>query len=244
MKILLLDIETAPNLVHVWGLWQQNVGIPQIIKPGYTLCWAAKWLGSDDVYYDSIKKSSSKKMLKNIYKLISEADTVVHYNGTKFDMPTLNHEFLLAGFSPPAPYRQVDLLRTVRSQFRLPSNKLDFVAQFFGLGGKTKHEGHELWLGCMSGNKEDWLTMENYNINDVLLLEKVYQKLKPWIKTHPNHGLMDNTEVCPNCGSNHYHKRGFAYTHAGKYQRYRCTECGNWFRAKKNEKTNVFVNVN
>ena len=52
MKILLLDIESSPNTAHVWGLWQQNVGIKQIMESSYVLCWAAKWLDDKEIMFD------------------------------------------------------------------------------------------------------------------------------------------------------------------------------------------------
>ena len=84
-------------------------------------------------------------MLEGIHSLLDEADAVCHYNGTKFDMPTLNKEFLVHRMTPPPPMKQIDLLRVVKSQFRFPSNKLDYVAQRLGLGKKKDHEGHTLW---------------------------------------------------------------------------------------------------
>lgn len=232
MKILLLDIETAPNLVHVWGLWQQNVAINQIQASGYVLCWAAKWYGNKEVMFDSVKQSSHKKMLKRIHKLVDEADVVIHYNGTKFDMPTLNKEFIGHGMCPPSPYKQVDLLKTVRAQFRFPSNKLDYIAQALGLGKKTKHAGHELWVKCMAGDDDAWVEMEKYNRNDVVLLESVYDRVRPWIKSHPNHGLYDEPgmPVCTNCGSGDLQRRGYARTTVNKYARYQCKDCGSWLR--------------
>ena len=245
MKILLIDIETAPNLVHVWGLWQQNVGLPQIIASGYVMCWAAKWLGEEKVFFDSLHTSTSEDMLLKIRALLSEADAVIHYNGTKFDIPTLNKEFLLHGMSPPAPYKQIDLLRVARSQFRFPSNKLDYVAQALHVGSKTKHAGHELWIRCLNNEDAAWKEMEEYNRNDVILLENVYIKLIPWIKHHPNQGLyQEKTDVCPVCASEHIQKRGLAYTSACTYQRYRCSDCGSWFRDRHNlTKTERFVHV-
>lgn len=233
MKILLLDIETAPNLVHVWGLWQQNVSINQIINSGYVLCWAAKWYQDDVIYFDSIQKSKPKTMLNKIHKLLSEADAVVHYNGTKFDIPTLNKEFLLYKLKPPAPYKQIDLLKTARSQFRFPSNKLDYVAQQLELGKKLKHSGHELWINCMAKKEDAWQEMEDYNKQDVLLLEKVYEELKPWIKGHVNHGVYEDGLCCTNCGSINYKRSGYAYTQATRYQRYVCKDCGTWFKASR-----------
>jgi DNA polymerase elongation subunit (family B) len=231
MKILLLDIETAPNLVHSWGLWEQNIGINQIIKAGYTLCYAAKWYESNEVCFDSINQSSPKKMLKGLHALLEEADAVVHYNGDKFDIPTINKDFVSFGLLPPSPAKQMDLLKTVKLKFRFPSNKLDYVAQALGLGKKVKHEGHELWIKCMEGDADAWKRMETYNIQDVLLLEQLYTKIKPWIKHHVNYSLHSaGNLVCPRCGSTKHQKRGFTNTLASRFQRYQCSNCGGWFK--------------
>lgn len=237
MKILLLDIETAPNLVHVWGLWQQNVAINQIQAAGYVMCWAAKWYGQDEIQFDSIHKSQPQAMLKRIHKLIDEADVVVHYNGTSFDMPTLNKEFILAGMKPPAPYKQVDLCVVAKKEFRFPSNKLEYIARALDVGQKTKHEGHELWVSCMNDDDEAWKRMEEYNRNDVALLEAVYERMRPWVRQHPNHGVYDEPglPVCTNCGSGHLQRRGFARTQVNKYARYQCVECGTWVRESVSE---------
>ena len=238
MRILLLDIETSPNTVHCWGLWQQNVGINQILESSEVMCWAAKWYGEKEVQFMSNQDNSHMDMLASIYDLISEADVVVHYNGKKFDMPTLNKEFLLLGWTPPAPYKQIDLLRVVRSNFKFPSNKLDYVAQRLGVGKKVKHEGHELWIKCMNKDPQAWKKMERYNKQDVVLLEKVYDILLPWIKSHPNHNLyVDHGHVCTNCGSSHLIKRGFNRTVGGVYQRYQCTDCGSWSQGTKSVKS-------
>lgn len=202
------------------------------MQNGSVLCWSAKWLGSQEILFDSVHNSSKKRMLKGIYKLLAEADAVIHYNGSRFDIPTLNKEFLLLGWTPPAPYQQIDLLRTARKQFRFPSNKLEYIAKSLGLGEKTKHAGHDLWVKCMAGDNAAWAVMEEYNKNDVVLLEDVYNKLLPWITTHPSHGLYSGNDVCPNCGSVHLVKRGFFYTTLSKYQRYKCKNCGTWSRSR------------
>lgn len=241
MRILLLDIETAPNIAYVWGLFKENIPLQRLVSSGYVLCWAAKWLGEDEVFFDSVHKSREKTMLKRIHKLLSEADAVVHYNGSSFDIPTLNKEFLLHGLAPPASYKQIDLLLTARKQFRFTSNKLDYVANVLGVGKKFKHAGFELWVQCMNGDEAAWAEMETYNKQDVYLLEKVYEIFLPWIKGHPNVGLYEGSEehVCPNCGGNHLTKRGFSFTATNQYQRYQCNDCGTWSRSRKNIKTDV-----
>lgn len=236
MKLLFLDIETAPHTAHVWGLWQQNVGINQLLDSGYVMCWAAKWYGDTNLEFDSVFSSSPKKMLKRIHTLLDEADAVVHWNGSKFDIPTLNKEFIKHGMTPPAPYKQIDLLRTSRSQFKFPSNKLDYVAQALRLGKKVQHRGHELWIACMNHDPQAWEEMEVYNKQDVILLEKIYERFKPWIKSHPNYELYGSSNIeygCPTCGSGEAVKRGYAYTRAGQYQRYKCKACGTWSRGTK-----------
>lgn len=149
MKILLLDIETAPNRVYAWGLWDQNIATNQVEETGYVLCWAAKWIGDKTMHFYSVKDSTPLRMLREIHKLLDEADVVVHYNGLKFDIPTLNKEFIKAGLRPPAPYKQVDLLQVAKRAFRFESNKLAFVAESLKIGAKVKHAGFKLWVDCM-----------------------------------------------------------------------------------------------
>ena len=241
MKILLLDIETSPMTAYVWGIWDQNISPNHIIDSSNILCWAAKWLGEDEVHFDSVHQSKPKQMLKGIHVLLDEADAVVHYNGTKFDIPTLNKEFLLHRYNPPSPYKQIDLLRVVRSNFRFPSNKLDYVSQRLGLGKKTEHAGMELWTKCMKGDKDAWKIMETYNIQDVVLLESLYSTLLPWIKSHPNHNLYTDNIVCPTCSGHRLQKRGTAVSITGTYQRYQCMDCGSWSQGAKTKKEPVKV---
>jgi hypothetical protein len=156
----------------------------------------------------------------------------------KFDIPTLNKEFLVAGMKPPSPYKQVDLYLIARSTFKFASNKLDHIAQACSASGRrAKHEGQDLWTSCMKGDAEAWTRMEAYNRQDVVLLEGLYQRLLPWIRHHPNHGLYDEPglPVCPNCGSGHLQRRGYARTAVAKYARLQCMSCGAWARDSAHE---------
>jgi DNA polymerase elongation subunit (family B) len=234
MKMLFLDIETSPNTAHVWGLFKQNIAISQIMESSYVLCWAAKWADGDEIMYDSMKDNTAFNMICEVHKLLDEADVVVHYNGSRFDIPTLNKEFLLHGLPPPAPYQELDLLKVARNRFRFVSNKLEYVANALGLGNKVKHRGHQLWIDCMAGDKDAWAEMEAYNKQDAVLLEKVYNEFRPWIKNHPVRSLYERAVselTCPTCASSNFQRRGSAVSAAGKYQRYQCSDCGSWFKA-------------
>lgn len=229
MRILLLDIETSPNTAHVWGLWDQNIGLNQILETSRVLCYSCKWYGQREVFFDSVYQSSETAMLKGVHKLLSEADAVVHYNGTKFDIPTLNKEFVLNNLLPTPPAKQIDLLKVCRREFRFPSNRLDYVASALGFGKKRKVD-HQLWIDCMNMDPKAWKEMERYNKHDVKLLEMVYTRLKPWIKNHPNYNLYGRTNVCSVCGSRHLQSRGTAITQALRYERFQCQDCGKWNR--------------
>ena len=232
-RILLLDIETAPNRAYVWGMWKQNINPDWIDAAGYVLCWTAKWLGDPKVYFHRIKNGNHKNLLWPIHKMLNEAQAVVHYNGASFDIPTLNKEFLTHGLKPPSPYKQIDLLRTMREGFRFPSNKLDYICKTLSVGEKLRHEGPQLWLDCMEDKQEAWKSMEKYNRRDVELLEKLYLRLLPWIKGHPNMSAMSGFEVCPSCGSDDYRRDKNYMANILKYPRYQCRGCGTWFRGNK-----------
>lgn len=234
MRILLLDIETAPNTAYVWRLFKENVPLKALIETSYVLCWAAKWLDEDHVFFNSVHNDTPEGMLDEIHQLIDKADVIVHFNGKSFDIPTLNREFLVHGLPPPAPYKQVDLMLVAKDKFRFVSNKLDHIAGQLGVG--NKHDtSFQLWTDCMKGDPDAWRKMEEYNKQDVQLLEKVYHQFLPWISNHPNVGIYaDGAPCCPNCGSLSYTARGFAYTTVGKYQRYQCKGCHRWFRDGKN----------
>lgn len=233
MKILLLDIETAPIKAYAWGMFDQNIGANQIIGSGYVLCWAAKWHGDAAMHFDSVQKAKPRVMLRGVHKLLDEADAVVHYNGLKFDIPTLNKEFIKNGFRPPSPYKQIDLLRVARYAFRFESNKLDFVSQALGIGAKVKHEGFDLWVKCMDGDEKAWAKMGRYNRGDVRLLERLYHRLRPWIERHPNHSAFKDDLCCPKCGSEKVQRRGDQVALSRTYRRYQCQTCGGWFRGNK-----------
>lgn len=191
--------------------------------------------------FDSLHQSKPKKMLKGIHELLNTADAVISYNGRKFDLPILHKEFLLYNFNPPQPYKQIDLLNTMRNKFRFVSNKLDYVCQQLGLGKKTDHEGFELWLKCMANDAEAWKRMEKYNKQDVVLLESLYNRVLPWIKNHPNMNLHQDHEGCPTCGSAQLQKRGTSISGTGTYQRYQCKSCGTWSQGTKSLKPSVTI---
>lgn len=226
VRVLTLDIENAPNIAHVWSLWDNNVSLAQLQVPSVIMSVAAKWFDEKEVKFFSSHHDGYDAMLKGIYDLVNEADFIIGYNSRGFDMKHLNRAFLLAGFPPPKPYKNIDLMLIVKQNFRFVSNKLDHVAEQLGLGNKVSHEGHGLWVKCMDGDEDAWARFKEYNIGDVLLTEKLYVRLRPWITNHPHMGqYTGERHSCPVCGSVKLVAEGTAYANVTSYDQYRC-ECG------------------
>src|SRR5262249_40442152 len=177
MKRLLIDIESSPNLAHVWALWNQNIGLTQLIKSGEVICFSAKWYREPEVTFWSEYHHGREQMLSAAWTLLDDADAVISYNGRRYDVPRLNSQFIQRGWPPPAPFKQIDLYDTVKRQFDFPSRKLAYVVETLGIGSKIEHEGHELWVKCMNDDANAWGRMREYNMRDTELLEPLHDVL-------------------------------------------------------------------
>lgn len=234
VKVLFFDIETMPHEVYAWGLWDQNVGLSQIIQPGRVFGFAAKWLGRPEAVWVADDTVGHERMVFEAHRLLSEADVVVTYNGISFDIPHMQREFLLAGMAPPKPYKQIDLMRVVKKQFKFASNKLDYISQQLGLGRKTSHEGFALWVKCMAGDERALKKMAVYAKQDVKLTEKLYHYLLPWLTTVPHVGQMDGeANSCWACGGTKLRRDGVAHAFVTSYRLYQCLKCGAWVRGNQ-----------
>lgn len=241
-KILLIDIETAPILASVWRLWDQNISLAQIKADWHLLSFAAKWLGERKIIYRDQSEAKhiavDYRLLASIHDLLDRADIVVAHHGKKFDLPAINSRFITAGFQPPSPYKVVDTREIAARHFRFTSNKLEFLSGVLCSKKKLAHRkfaGYELWKECLAGNPKAWAEMRRYNIRDVEALEELYLKLRPWTTNGPNYGMYDDSEipVCPKCASANVSRNGVICLAVGKYQRFKCGDCGAWSRAGK-----------
>lgn len=225
-KTLVLDIETRPTTAYVWQLYDVTISLDQIVDAGGVLCFGAKWLNDKTTFFFSDWQHGHTRMVKEAHALLSQADAVITYNGDKFDLPKLQGEFLLSLLPPPPPITSIDVIKVVR-KLGLLSSKLGFVGPFISAGEKVKHEGFSLWKNVIAGHKPSQKKMQTYCLQDVLLLEKVYKKILPYIHNHPR--LMDGSaEACGACGQHRLQKRGVRRTKSFTIQRLQCQACGSW----------------
>ena len=242
-RVLIFDIECTPFTAYSWGP-KFNVNLIEYIEPWHLLCFAYKWYGEDEVKVISQRQFSrdykrnrrdDRRVAQELWALFDEADIVIGHNGDQFDIKKANARFSIHGLGRPSPSHTVDTKKVAQRSFSFGSNSLKDLGAFLSLGTKLPHTGFDLWTGCMAGDEDSWDLMEAYNIQDVVLLEQVYEKflLEGWILNHPNiasiKGMHDG---CPNCGSSERVRRGTRTTKTGayRYPRYKCKNCNSWYR--------------
>lgn len=248
-KVLIFDIETAPIIAHVWGLWENNVALNQIVADWHVLSWSAKWKDApeNEVMYmdqrDAKVIEDDTELLTAIWELLDEAEVVITQNGKSFDQKKLNARFIIKRIKdrhPPSSFKHEDTKIIAQRHFNFPSYKLEYMTDKLCVKyKKKKHKkfpGHELWTECLKGNIDAWKEMEEYNTYDVLSLEELYNALAPWhgVSGYNSNLYHDEEENTCKCGSKTFIKNGFYYTNVGKFQRYKCKSCGAESRDRKN----------
>jgi DNA polymerase elongation subunit (family B) len=242
-RVLLYDIETAPILAQVWKIWEENVGLNQILKDWHLLSWSAKWLGEPEIFYadqrDVKNLEDDRGILKELWRLLDQADIVITHNGKKFDQKKVQTRFVIHGMQPPSSSRHIDTLLIAKRHFSFTSNKLEYLTGLLCNEKKLTHKkfpGFELWRECLARNPAAWREMERYNKQDVVSLEELYKKLAPWDST--NFWVYQDEAVCK-CGVADQKKNGWFYTASAKYQRFKCLGCGYETRSPKAVKTSA-----
>lgn len=228
--VYLIDIETSPNLAYVWGKYEQNAIAFQ--REWELLSFAYKRLGSPKTHCiarPDFKDKTDRAITLAVWAVLNEADVVIAHNGDQFDVRKLRAKFVEHGLTPTRPFKTIDTKKIAKSQFMFNSNSLNDLAATLKLGAKMQTGGFDLWLGCMAGDAKAWRKMVKYNRHDVVLLEKVYDRLKAWHPSHPNLPLYEDRPGCPVCSSPRVQRRGFQILKLKKNARFQCQGCGHWF---------------
>lgn len=242
IKRLFFDIETSPNIGLFWTAgYKLNIGHDNIIKERAIICICYKWAGEKEVHsltWDA--KQNDKSLLEKFIKIANEADELVGHNGDKYDLPWVRTRCLYHGISLFPSYTTIDTLKYARSKFKFNSNKLDYIAQFLGLGAKIS-TGFNLWKDIvLNKDKEAMEKMVEYCKGDVELLEKVYDKLAPHFpeKTHASEDKTD----CPTCGSSKwtFSKRRMSALGTIRVQM-QCKKCGRYHTVSERTAENIVL---
>lgn len=235
-SVILLDIETSPLVGFTWGTYDTNV--LKVLQSSQIMSVAWKDLNAKRcnckalIDYPGYKagKLDDEKLVREIWGVLDKADVVIAHYGDGFDLKKLNARFAYYGLNAPSAYKSIDTKKVSKKYFIFDNNKLDSLGSYFKIGNKLTTSGFSLWTDCIDGKPEAWSRMKKYNQQDVILLEKVYLRLRPFMSGHPNLNAITETVgcSCPSCQSKSLTKRGFSFTRVSKKQRYQCNDCGSW----------------
>lgn len=241
-RILFYDIETSLMPVAVFSLLHNDFIDPSaILQERYIICAAWMWEGDKKVSTVSVlddPKRYAKNLhddlhvVKRLHEVMSEADVVVGHNSDSYDNRYVATRALVHGLKPLPPFQTVDTFKIAKSKFYLASNKLDYLGKLLKVGQKIK-TSPGLWMRVLNGDAKAVKEMVEYNKQDVLLLEQVFLKLRPYCSSHINRELYTGEVSCPRCGSDDIQSRGTHKAVSRVYQRYQCQECGGWFKLQK-----------
>jgi DNA polymerase elongation subunit (family B) len=230
-KRLFFDIETSPNIGFFWQSgYKLNIPYGNILKERAIICICYKWEGDDKVYsLNWDKNQDDKVMLEKFIAVANEAYELVGHNGDRFDLPWIRTRCLFHGIPCFPNYTTIDTLKQARSKFRFNSNRLDYIAQYLGVGEKSETGGFDLWKDIVLNNSQIAMkTMIDYCKNDVVILEKVFQHIKNYVPHKSHFGVLETGEKtsCPECGSEDLRHSQTRYSAAGTPRvQVQCNDC-------------------
>lgn len=241
LKVLLFDIETAPYLAAIWHPAQRWVSLDQMLDQDFMLTWSARWLDEKKIISyrltpEEARNQDDTRIVRALADLVREADVVIAHNIDKFDIPRLNSRVVFHQDEPLGPVETIDTLKLSKKNFSEPHHSLDALAQKWGVGEKIDTD-MMLWIDCMAGNKRALKEMEKYNRHDIVLLEGVFNRMRPHVKRLKRlfEADRDFQFLCTNCGAEgieNFMRRGFYRTQASTFQKWQCKnpDCGRYYR--------------
>lgn len=235
-NVLVLDIETTPIIVSAWHLGKARIYPDNILRDRHLLSYSMKWLFEDEIYGDVLTaeeavSADDVRLVKDVWQFVDHADIIIAHNGIRFDMSVLNTRFMMHELNPPSPYQVIDTLKAFQRFGAFTSNKQGYLNDVLCLTKKMEHEGIEMWHKCMEGDLDALTNMLDYNKQDVVGLEELYIRVRPWIQSHPNMGLyygVSTTDRCHRCNSEDIEWLSDKpyVTPMNRYSSYRCNNCG------------------
>lgn len=236
-RVLILDIETAAAVALTFGRFKINLGQENIVSEGgWMICASWRWLGEDKVHSiqltkDEVLNCDDSRIVATFWDLYEEADAIVAHNSLQFDHKVIQARAAFNGFPPLPTVKVLDTLVLAKKHLRLPSNKLDSIGEYFGLGRKIDNGGISLWKRVQSGCQIAMKEMVDYCKQDTELLTQVYLQLRAigHAGSDFNAALYydDEKTRCRRCGSEHVHPTGrTSNTGLSVFNEFRCDDCG------------------
>ncbi len=163
---------------------------------------------------------------------LQDSDEVIAHFGGGFDVPWLRARVVYHGLKPMPLFKIVDTKAWASRHFLFNSNKLDYLAKFFGSDGKIKTEW-SWWRDILLNNcKATLAKMVYYCKKDVVELEFVWKRLVIHVPAEVHAGVVAGFDkwTCPLTGSKNvaFSKRRVTATGQVRYQMQN-QESGNYY---------------
>lgn len=244
-KIVLLDIESLPNLPAALEVWPQLGNYPGLtLKASINsiACVGWKIFGRDQDPVSCVHAwdfpawetsvNDDRALCVALAEILEGADCIVTHNGKKFDFRFIQTRFLFHGLDPIPPIHHVDTCAEAKKHFYFFNNRLSTIARFLTDEEKMEHEGWDLWVAVHARDKGAMQRMSDYCKQDIVVLEEVFRELRPLVTSLPNYNLFSplKEKCCPKCGSSRLKSNGKRYTRMSSYRRYICEDCRSWCR--------------
>ena len=250
IKRLFFDIETSPNIVFAWRIgYNLSLQTHDIIEERKIICISYKWEGEDKIHSLTWDKNQcDKQMLIDFVNVANQADELIAHNGDRFDIKWIRTRCIFHRVPMFSQYKTLDTLKKAKSGFNFNSNKLDYIAQFLGVGAKIKHRGFDMWKDVLKGSKEAMQEMVVYCEGDIIVLEDVFSTMQNYIKPNTHAGVLGGNlkHSCPNCGSDNNELLKNNVTAMGTIKRLmECGDCENVYEISNSSYINYlkFKNV-
>lgn len=259
MKRLFLDIETCPCIGSFWRpgynvtLSHENIEVQaRIITAAY------RWQGEKKVQaliWDEQKQGggpfgpfnqSDERLVRTLVPVMNEADEIVAHYGDGFDVPWIRTRAMFHGVVGGI-WKTVDTKAWASKYFFLPSNKLDAIAKYLGIGTKIRTE-YDLWRDITFRDSSEALAkMVKYNKHDVELLEEVFHYLSKFCSPHTHLGVLEGKPkwTCPRCSGDTVHRVNIRASTTGtvKHEMHcRNEQCGGYYMIN-NAAYNLFAGI-
>lgn len=238
-RIILWDIETLPNFKEVMKVFPGLSAYPGLtLKATISsiICVGWKVLGEKRVNVISAWDFKTRwrknvnddySVVKAAYDVLKDADCIVTHNGKRFDWKHLQTR-LIANNLPTLPkIPHIDTCSEAKKHLLSFNNRLNTLADLMADEKKMEHEGWELWTKVLNKNHAAMIKMEKYCQQDVIVLEKIFKRLRPLMSGLPNYNAFLDPlgKSCPNCGSHTLIKDGTKTRTNGIFQAYMCKDC-------------------
>jgi hypothetical protein len=236
-KILVFDTETAAATALTFGRFKVNLSQDNILdNGGWILCACWRWLGSNvtesiHLTPEEVLNKDDSRIVAKLFELYEQADAVLAHNSQGFDHKVVQTRAIYNGFSPLPQVKVLDTLQLVKKYLKLPSNRLDAIGEFFGLGRKVSTGGIRLWREVQEGDEEAMEKMVEYCLQDVDLLYEVYLRTRQLGRAGSDFNAAlyfdDDLVRCRVCGSSDVEVTGRRIqTSLNVFDEVRCNECG------------------